>query len=347
MTGDAVEILATLPTASADCVVTSPPYWRLRDYDTGTWSGGGNPHCPHPATEDEPPDRVNTTQQCSRCGARWTDRQYGQEPSPDAYVDHLRQVFAELARVLTDTGTAWLNLGDSYAANSDGYHCTRPGQYRQPRFRPASGLPHKNLLGMPWRTVFAMQNDGWILRNAIIWHKPNAAPFPTTDRLTCRYELLFLLVKQPHYYFNLDPIRQPYTGDRSLARRAHRSGNKLNTARGTWPQPCDTARGATPRGRNPGDLWSIPVTPQRRAPHPAAFPLDLPLRCIAAGCPPAGTVLDPFSGTGTTALAARQLGRTYIGIDLNLTYQHLADQQLARQRRVKADEDSSLRQEGI
>ncbi|MER7877752.1 DNA methyltransferase [Streptomyces solisilvae] len=333
LTGDAAQVLRTLPIASADCVVTSPPYWRLRDYDTGTWTGG-NPHCAHPASIQ---DTVNRSRQCPRCGARWTDEQYGLESTPDSYVEHLRRVFSEVRRILTPSGTAWLNLGDSYATNSDGYWCTHPGQYRQPRFRPAADLPHKNLLGMPWRVALALQADGWILRNAIIWHKPNAAPLPVRDRLGCRYEWLFLLVKQPRYHFDLDPIRQPYTGDRSLSRRAHRSATKPHTARGIWPPPHDTGQDGTPRGRNPGDVWTIPVTPRRQAEHPAAFPLELPLRCIAAGCRPHGVVLDPFSGTGTTGLAARQLGRSYLGIDLNPAFLTLAELRLSQVRRQSAD----------
>jgi site-specific DNA-methyltransferase (cytosine-N4-specific) len=236
----------------------------------------------------------------------------------------------------------WLNLGDSYATNSDGYWCARPGQYRQPRFRPAADLPHKNLLGMPWRVALALQHDGWILRNAIVWHKPNAAPFPVRDRLACRYEWLFLLVKQPSYYFDLDPIRQPYTGDRSLSRRSHHSATRPHTARGTWPRPGDTHHGGTPRGRNPGNVWSIPVTPRRQAEHPAAFPLDIPLRCIAAGCPPGGLVLDCFSGTGTTALAARQLGRPFLGIDLNPAFHALAEQRLLRARQPADGSEDDL-----
>lgn len=319
LTGDAVEVLRTLPTGSADCVVTSPPYWRLRDYGTGSWTGG-SPACPHPDAIDPagPPASVSAPRSCARCGAAWTDEQYGLEATPLAYVQHLRQVFAQLYRVLAPTGTAWLNLGDSYSANSDGYWCSRPGQYRQPRYRPLADVPHKNLIGMPWRVAQALQVDGWILRNAIIWHKPNAAPFPSRDRLTCRYEVLFLLVKQQKYFFDLDPIRQPYTGDRSLSRRAHRSGNKPHTARGTWPPAGQTQTASLPPpGRNPGDVWTIPVTPGQHQLHPAAFPIDIPLRCIAAGCPPHGSVLDPFSGTGTTGQAAVRLNRPYTGIDLN------------------------------
>jgi DNA modification methylase len=345
LTGDAEQVLRTLPANSADCVVTSPPYWRLRDYATGAWTGG-SPDCPHPADAIVVPSArtANTPRTCTRCRASLTDGQYGIEPTPDAYIMRLRKVFAELWRVLAPTGTAWLNLGDSYSTNSDGYWCARPGQYRQPRYRPAADVPHKNALGMPWRVALALQNDGWILRNAIVWHKPNAAPFPVRDRLACRYETIFLLVQQASYHFDLDPIRQPYTGDRSLSRRAHRGGNKPHTARGIWPAPADQGRAErTTRGRNPGDVWSIPVSPQRHQAHPAAFPIDIPRRCIAAGCPPGGVVLDPFSGTGTTGLAARQLGRSYIGIDLNPAFHAPHRLSSTTQLAISADSPTSSR----
>ncbi|MFD8716928.1 DNA-methyltransferase [Streptomyces sp. NPDC059629] len=340
LTGDAADVLKALPTGSADCVVTSPPYWRLRDYGTGSWTVG-NPDCPHPDTDvigpAGLPPSVSASRSCTHCGATWTDEQYGLEATPDAYIQHLRQVFTELRRVLAPTGTAWLNLGDSYSANSDGYWCTRPGQCRQPRYRPPADVPHKNLIGMPWRVAFALQTDGWILRNAIIWHKPNSAPLPGHDRLTSRHEVLFLLVKQQRYFFDLDPIRQPYTGDRPLSRRTNRSSDKPHTASGTWPPPNRTPTANTPpAGRNPGDVWTIPVTPERHQPHPATFPIDIPLRCIAAGCPPRGMVLDPFSGTGTTGAAALRLNRPYTGIDLSPAFHLVARQRLSRLPRPEA-----------
>ncbi|NRQ37683.1 site-specific DNA-methyltransferase [Nonomuraea sp. NN258] len=310
--GDAGEVLAEMENGSADCIITSPPYYGLRHY------------CPG---------------------------EYGQEPTPEEYVETLRAVFAEARRVLADDGTCWLNLGDCYAANSDG--CARGAGYnhRQPRVRPQARrtLPPKNLLGMPWRVAFVLQQDGWILRNAIVWHKPNAMPQSVLDRLSNRYELIFLLVKQRRYWFDLDPIRELYTGDRSLERRSRKGGNKPNAIKTAWPpgkydtdtevfngrQPGAAMRptgerhaAAHPEGKNPGDVWSISTRPLREA-HFAAFPVDLPLRAIAAGCRPGGTVLDPFNGAGTTGIAARQLGRRFRGIELNAAYCDLARARLA------------------
>ncbi|RBQ12132.1 site-specific DNA-methyltransferase [Spongiactinospora rosea] len=307
--GDAQKVLAEMPAASVDCIVTSPPYWGLRHY---------------------------------------CDGEYGQEPTPGAYVETLRATFAHARRVLADDGTCWLNLGDVYAANSDGWQRGRNINPRQPAARPKTrpAVPPKNLLGMPWRVAFALQDDGWILRNAIVWHKPNAMPQPVRDRLSNRYELIFLLVKQRRYWFDLDPIRRPYTGDRPLSRRARSGGTKPNSIATPWPPPSgkytDTgealaggqygvamrptgSRHATvhPNGSNPGDVWPISTRPLRAA-HFAAFPIDIPLRAIASGCRPRGTVLDPFTGSGTTGIAARRLGRRFCGIELNAEYCELA-----------------------
>ncbi|WP_067129086.1 DNA-methyltransferase [Microtetraspora malaysiensis] len=306
--GDAREVLAELGDCSVDCIVTSPPYWGLRHY---------------------------------------CDGQYGQEPTLEEYVDNLRATFAEARRVLADDGTFWLNLGDCYAANSDGWARGKAYNPRQPGARPKARLavPPKNLLGMPWRVAFALQEDGWILRNAIVWHKPNAMPQSVLDRLSNRYELIFLLVKQRRYWFDLDPIREIYTGDRSITRRARAGGNKPNSIKTAWPPPGkygtageDSAgvrhgaamrptgerhSAAHPNGKNPGDVWPISTRPLRAA-HFAAFPIDIPLKAIAAGCRPGGTVLDPFAGSGTTSIAARQLDRKFLGIELNGDYCELA-----------------------
>jgi DNA modification methylase len=289
--GDAHDVLAEMPDGSVDCIVTSPPYWGKRDYGV--------------------------------------IGQYGRESDPAAYVATLRDAFAEARRVLADHGTCWLNLGDSY-----------------------SGMRAKNLLGLPWRVAFALQDEGWILRNAIVWHKPNAMPESVRDRLNCRHELIFLLVKQPAYWFDLDPIRVPHSaetqralldglGGRDSRRPPARSergtrppkygphARELTTGRRRYGnlRGSNSHRRAHPLGRNPGDVWAVPTRPYN-GPHFAAYPIDLPLRCIAAGCKPGGIVLDPFTGTGTTGLAALQLGRRFAGIELSSRFAVLAAERL-------------------
>jgi DNA modification methylase len=317
LTGDARTVLAQMPEASVDCVVTSPPYWRQRDYGvTG---------------------------------------QLGLENTIEAYVCGLVAVFDQVRRVLKPTGTCWLNLGDSYTCGPCGPRTNRGrlgGRSNASTTRQGAGgkrgLPAKNLAGIPWRVALALQDQGWILRSEIIWHKPNAIPESVNDRPARRHEHLFLLTASPRYYFDLDPIRQPYTGNRSLARRTHRSANRPHTITTPWPPPAgkydateaflqppgtnlQPGRPHTSHhlaGRNPGTVWSLATRPSRHH-HYAAFPIDIPLRAIAAGCPPRGAVLDPFSGSGTTILAARKLNRTAIGIDLNASFHQITQQRLA------------------
>lgn len=290
--GDALETLRTLPDGSVDCIVTSPPYFGQRNYGM---SG-----------------------------------QYGLEDTPTEYVATMTAVFREARRVLAADGTLWLNLGDSYYSGKG--EPTQPDEKnraRRPGKRaldgPTWGLPRKNLIGTPWRVALALQSDGWILRSEIIWSKPNAMPESVTDRLSTRHEHLFLLTKSPSYFFDLDAIREPHTTpERKAGARAFRARdiNHQRTATGTYSGP-------DARGRNPGDVWEIASRPYPEA-HFATFPIELPLRCIKAGCKPAGTVLDPFSGSGTTGAAARQLGRRYVGIDLNPAYHDLAKQRFAQ-----------------
>jgi DNA modification methylase len=256
-------------------------------------------------------------------------------------------VFREARRVLADDGTCWLNLGDSYSVSGGG--ATGLHAYLGPHIttHSATGLHAKNLLGLPWRVAFALQEDGWILRNAIVWHKPNAMPESVRDRLSCRHELMFLFAKSPAYWFDLDPIREPHKTVKPPASSAGRGGCTRPPSRtgshtrppkygpGT-PQVTRASRYSDPRhrrghrnGRNPGDVWSIATRPYK-GPHFAAYPIDLPLRCIAAGCKPGGTVLDPFAGSGTTGLAAIQLGRRFTGIDLSPDFARLAAERLAQ-----------------
>lgn len=314
--GDALDVLCTMPTDSIDSCVTSPPYFGLRDY--------GEPG------------------------------QYGLEASPAEYVQTMRALFAEVRRVLADDGTLWLNLGDSYSGSwgnqgrKDERGTQRPinapmiqpvhdGRYGDPEASRTGAVkpgapPAKNLMGMPWRVAFALQDHGWILRNAIIWNKPNAMPESVTDRLSCRYEHLFLFSKSQRYWFDLDPIREPLAYPDTVGHAfggnnpevARRRGNRYGVAR-PWAnsEQGDDHDAADPRGRNPGDVWTISTKPFAEA-HFAVMPPELAERCILAGCKPGGAVLDPFSGSGTTGMVAQRHGRKYVGIDLNRDYLDLS-----------------------
>lgn len=322
--GDAAQVLAAMPAASVDCVVTSPPYWGLRDYGTGAWTGGA-PDCPHTA------DPV-----CGRCGAAWEDPQQGLEPTLDAYLDRLVTVFGQVARVLREHGTMWLNLGDAYT--SPRRHLPAAARALNGSGQRATRTSSKQLLGVPWRAAIALQENGWILRNAIVWAKTNPMPSSVRDRLTTTYEHLFLLTRSPTYWFDLDAIRVPLLrpdaldgtrvfGGRTKGRTGganvygapskHDQSAVPAAATAINLRPTGSRHSAAhPRGRNPGDVWSLPTRPYHGA-HVAPFPIDLPLRAIAAGCPPGGLVCDPYSGAATTGLAALRLGRRYAGIDIH------------------------------
>jgi DNA modification methylase len=309
--GDSLEVARTLESGSVDCIVTSPPYYGLRDY--------GN------------------------------DGQYGLEETPAAYVETMRALFSELRRVLADDGTLWLNIGDSYSGTR-GNSSPAPDSLNShtsadtPTTFTGKGAQRKNLLGMPWRTAFALQDDGWILRNAIIWHKPNAMPESVTDRLSCRYEQVFMFSKSQRYQFDLDPIREeliyPDAADGSRvfggknkaadlmtgssARRTGSAyGGKYSAEDKARPADGQRHTGGHAKGKNPGDMWSINTQPFGGA-HFAVMPQELARRAIVAGCKPGGTVLDPFSGSGTTGLVAQNNGRKYVGIDLSADYLKLS-----------------------
>jgi len=277
--GDALATLRDLPDESVNCVVTSPPYFALRDYGE--------------------------------------EGQYGLEPTPTEYVETMRAVFAEARRVLADDGTLWLNIGDSYTRNPAKGGSGTPNGRNIPTMGYAGGaglpLPAKNLLGIPWRVAFALQGDGWILRNDIIWHKPNAMPESVTDRLSTRHEHVFMFSKARRYWFDLDPIREASNRVEEYVPNKWASGVRVHEGH----------RGSHEVGRNPGDVWSIPTQPFPGA-HFAVFPPKLAERAILAGCKPGGIVLDPFSGSGTTGAIATKHGRRYVGIDLNADYLDLS-----------------------
>ena len=315
--GDSLEVLRTLPDRSVDCCVTSPPYFGLRDYGQ--------------------------------------EGQYGLEASPAEYVETMRALFAEVRRVLTSDGTLWLNLGDSYSSKTKGTGGTgrstlgaasgghaisdagimRSQQRQQMRPRKFNtDVPEKNLMGIPWRVAFALQDDGWILRNEVIWSKPNAMPESVTDRLSSRHEHLFMLTKSRRYWFDLDPIREPHASEPGREGANYMRGQKA--MRPVGPNSGAYSEG----GRNPGDVWSIATQPFPGA-HFAVMPAELARRAVVAGCKPGGVVLDPFSGSGTTGLVAQQNGRRYVGIDLSAEYLDLSLETRLQQAALDFGEESA------
>ena len=293
LTGDALNVLKSLHDESVDCCVTSPPYFGLRDYGV--------------------------------------HGQIGLEQHPSEYVEKMVEVFRGVRRVLRNAGTVWLNLGDSYVGTGD------KGDYKDPKYqngrngqskalnRVVDGLKSKDLIGIPWRVAFALQADGWYLRQDIIWHKPNPMPESVRDRCTKSHEYIFLLSKSPKYYFDNDSIRVPHkrlwnkNNGGNLADVGHKKNGKIetkNTHPKGYPMP-------NPLGANRRSVWTVNTKPYRGA-HFATFPTEIPEICIKAGCHINGTVLDPFSGAGTTGMVANRLGRNAILIEINPQYIEIA-----------------------
>ncbi|MFZ5632277.1 MAG: DNA-methyltransferase [Bacillota bacterium] len=344
--GDAKDVLSTLQAESVDCIVTSPPYWNLRDYGTATWEGG-DPDCDHRVRKE--PMIVTSTlgggkstvghQQegfncvCQRCGALRFDRQIGIEPTPELYVSRVVDVFREARRVLKSAGTFWLVIDDSYARNGG-----TPGggnrellhlegkQHRMCKVPYGGDLKPKDLLGLPWMVAFALRADGWYLRADIIWEKPNCLPESVVDRPTRSHEYVFLFSKSERYYYDIDAIREPYAED-SLARVKRGRSKKHKYADG-GPGNQTISRDLTnacsnPKGRNKRTVWTVETQPFDDD-HFAVYPPNLIKPCILAGCPPGGVVLDPFGGSGTTTHVSMMLERDSIYIDLNPNYLEMA-----------------------
>jgi DNA modification methylase len=345
--GDCREVMAALPADSVDCVVTSPPYWGLRDYGTATWDGG-DAECDHligpPASGSNTlnggkgwtPTAYGTPFKgdCGKCGATRIDSQLGLERTPEEYVANMVNVFREVRRVLKPSGTCWLNLGDSYNSSPsnqngqprEGFHGGDVSAWSQGRQkRDVPGLKPKDLVGIPWRVAFALQADGWYLRSDIIWSKPNPMPESVTDRPTKSHEYLFLLTKQPRYYFDSEAVREPEKPWNAGRINAPKMGPERLTGGsggpGTTSKTFDVVKGANVRS-----VWTIATRPYPGA-HFAVFPPELPERCIKAGSPELGVILDPFAGSGTVGMVANRLSRRAILIDLNPEY---LKQQMAR-----------------
>ena len=274
----------------------------------------------------------------------------GLEDTPAEYVEKMVEVFRGVKRVLRDDGTLWLNLGDSYAGGGRG--CDTPkqrsnkGTQDMPKSVVPAGLKPKDLIGIPWRVAFALQADGWYLRQDIIWSKPNPMPESVTDRCTKAHEYIFLLSKSPRYYYDADAVKEPVTDstverlsqDIENQRGSERVPNKTNGNMKAVAHKSACTPGQTPHSkalkcmngekdpvyvsRNKRSVWTVTTKPYKGA-HFATFPPDLIRPCILAGCPQKGTVLDCFGGSGTTGMVAEEEGRSSVLIELNPEYVEL------------------------
>ena len=291
--GDCRDELKKMAAESVHCCVTSPPYWGLRDYGEGG--------------------------------------QIGLEATPEAYVEQMVNVFREVKRVLRDDGTVWLNLGDSYSGSGKGPSQGLNGEQHHLEHKTGgivpAGLKPKDLVGIPWRVAFALQADGWYLRQAILWRTPHPMPESVTDRCTKAHEYIFLLSKSPRYYYDAEAIatdavtagqKAGYGGYTARAKAMGRepSGNEKD---GVAVIIKDTS--------NKRSVWPVTTQPFSGA-HFATFPPDLIEPSTNAGCPKGGTVLDPFGGAGTTGMVADRLGRNAVLIELNAGYAEMAHARL-------------------
>jgi len=315
--GDALKVLKTFPSNSVDCCVTSPPYWGLRDYGV--------------------------------------NGQLGLEKTPEEYVKKMVEIFVEVKRVLKKEGTLWLNLGDSYKPVNYGpnaklrkestgvkgtlqekvghWHSDLGGKDSHERHKACSkmGLKTKDLCGIPWRVAFALQSDGWYLRSDIIWSKPNPMPESVTDRPTKAHEYIFLMAKSQKYYYDADAVKEKLKDSSIKRNQTGWDGNEdrdyINGPQNHMSKYLGSNKAKEETHRNKRSVWEIATQPYSKA-HFATFPPKLIKPCILAGCPEGGLILDPFIGSGTTAITARKLARNYVGIELNPEYIPMIEKRL-------------------
>lgn len=323
LTGDSLEQLKTIPDDTVNTCVTSPPYYGLRDYGV--------------------------------------DGQIGLEQTPEQYISKLVAVFREVRRALRDDGTLWVNIGDSYAndekwgGKTSGKHARAlHGEGKIGRVKRYTGLPGKNLIGIPWMLAFALRADGWYLRQDIIWAKPNPMPESVRDRCTKSHEYIFLLSKSPKYYYDAESIAEPVSES-----TVWRCSQNINAQTGSDRVPGKTngnMKAVMPRYggnkytndpdvfsrtksgnaydyrpmRNKRSVWTVTTKPFKGS-HFAVFPPDLIEPCVLAGSPADGLVLDPFTGSGTTGVVSLRNGRNFIGIELNPDYVSLAKSRIEKE----------------
>ncbi len=355
--GNCIDKIKELDDNSIDCVVSSPPYFGLRDYGTATYEGG-NPDCQHTINDGtydpkkgtmvERPDRASDKKNCVKCGAKRIDEQFGLETTYQEYIANTVKVFETFKPKLKDTATIWWNVGDSYnnkpAGNKD--------------LKKSSGLPNKkenlhkrkdniskvllkslkekDLMMIPNRVAIALQDAGWYIRSEIIWHKPNPMPESVRDRPTQCHEKIWLITKNKKYYYDADAVREPCQDETirrmTLGNKGKVGKNKNSTG---WKQlnhywGSEQSVIDANKGRNRRNVWTITTKPFKSA-HFATFPKDLIEPCIKAGCPEHGIVLDPFAGAGTTGIVAQSLNRQAILIELNPKYIEIAKNRINKE----------------
>ena len=355
--GDCLDRLKELPDKSVNCIVTSPPYYGLRDYGTGEWVGG-NPDCPHRRVSKYSEKTITGHAQeelagnvgdaiyktvCPLCGAVRVDRQIGLEETPEEYISRLVSVFHECYRVLADDGTLWVNIGDSYAtgggrteripsSNSKLGENTSKAQNEVPFVGTPEGCKAKDLIGIPWMLAFALRSDGWYLRQDIIWQKPNPMPESVKDRCTKSHEYIFLLSKKPHYYFDHDAIQEDSKWGGATKEQAKAVSNmKVNEQKGVIPNTlAQNSFVSITEKRNKRDVWNVATQGVKEA-HFATFPEKLIEPCILAGSQVGGVVLDPFCGSGTTGIVSVRHQRDFIGIELNPEYAEMSIRRIEKE----------------
>lgn len=366
--GDCIDVMLGLDAGSVHTCVTSPPYWGLRDYGTARWEGGDSecdhidqrktenkartkPACSHGGMSNKIDcdhqtahlaHRVGYREKCALCGAIRIDRQIGLESTIDEYVAKMVEVFREVRRVLRDDGTLWLNMGDSYVGGGQRGNPESRNHKKQRNNLASmfenqpehpSGLKPKDLVGMPWRVAFALQADGWYLRSDIIWHKPNPMPESVTDRPTKSHEYIFLMAKSERYYYDGDAISEESIRSGEIVNLAEKSLSKGQSNGSGRPYSGNGLADfvTVPARRNKRSVWTV-ATRSFNGAHFATFPPKLIEPCILAGAPEGGSVLDPFSGAGTTGLVCLDKGRDYIGIELSPVYHAMAEKRIADHR---------------
>jgi len=304
--GDALTVLKTLPSESVNCCVTSPPYFGLRDYGM--------------------------------------EGQIGAETTPAAFVSALVAVFEEVRRVLTADGTCWLNLGDSYSSQGGGQvvntiNSNRIGgsdsQNSGKSRKAAEDLPPKNLMMIPARVAIALQDAGWILRAEIVWSKPSCMPESVTDRVTRSHEMIYMLTKSERYFYDAEAIKEKSMEASGWAKQRQKGVNtwKYNDTPDRISATCqkiDSSTIGVVGVRNARSVWTISSQPFKEA-HFACFPEELPRRCILAGSPVDGLILDPFTGSGTTGAVALRHGRRFVGVELNPCYAEMAHRRICKE----------------